>query len=273
MINIDLSKTPSLRFLVYLLALIPGLFFLASIALGNPVLGGALTKELAKVYSLPQYAALFLALGSGFVFGQAFVLLSWMIETFLITLVRLPKAIFRKAFGANWLYRWFGKYQGIPPKRTIPVRILSRLIFSARAMDADPADARVVRACLGAAVEKLLERRYGIERDRAGGPNGEWGVWYSVLGKLPVRYHENLNAGRTTLATGLAGFCAMTIAPSLIQRYFIAMCSLFALSGIWSALANFLHFRNRVNLDVFRLRAVLLELQEVSRETKPRENP
>lgn len=273
MINIDLSKTPSLRFFVYLLALIPGLFFLVSIALGNPLLAEGLIKEVGHLYPVPPYLALFLSLGSAFVIGQAFVLSSWLLAWLLTTLIRLPKAVFRKVFGANWLYRWWGKHQAIPPKRTaLFVRTLRGLNMFARKVDADPADARLVRMCLGVAVEKLLERRYGIDPHRAGGPNGEWGVWYSVLGKPPKQLGENLNAGRTTLATGLAGFCAIGIAPSLLQRYFIAMCALFALCGLWTALAHFFTFRNSANLDVWRLRAVLLELQELPSESKAREN-
>lgn len=271
MINIDLSKTPSLRFFVYLLALIPGLFFLVSAAFGDPAQAEAVIRLVTHLYAFPSYVLLFLAFGSAFVIGQTFVLSSWMLEMFSTALVRLPKAAFRKIFGANWLYRWFGKHQGVPPKRTIFVKVLSRLILLARTMDADPADARAVRTCLGAAAEKLLERRYGIDPHRADGPDGEWSVWYSVLGKLPERYRESLNAGRTTLATGLAGFCAMGIAPSLLQRYFIAMCSVFAFCGLWSSLANFLQFRNPVNLDAFRLRAVLSELRDLPPESK--ENP
>ena len=272
MINIDLSKTPSLRFFVYLLALVPGLFFLVSVALGNPSLAEALIKETGHLYPIPPYAALFLSLGAAFVIGQAFVLSSWMLETALTILIRLPKAVFRRVFGANWLYRWFGKHQGMPPNRTLFIRALGKLIFFARMTDINPADARAVRACLGAAVEKLLERRYGIDGLRAGGTNGEWGVWYSVLGKPLKGYRESLNAGRTTLASGLAGFCAIGSASGLQQPYFIAMCSVFTFCGLWTALNNFFVFRKPVNIDVFRLRAVLQELQELSPEAKPEEN-
>ncbi|MDE3063454.1 MAG: hypothetical protein KGJ51_10385 [Acidobacteriota bacterium] len=270
MINIDLSKAPSLRFALYLLSIIPGLLFLVSIALGNPRMASAVIDDVEKLYpGSPTYVALFLLLGSAFVIGQAFVLSAWLLETCITSLIRLPRAVFGKVFGAQWLYMWFGKYQGVPPKRTVAVRALGRMIFLARTMGSEPADARVVRTCLGAAVEKLLQRRYGIDSDRAGGPNGEWGVWYSILGKLPKRYAESLNAGRLTLAAGISGFCAMSLAPNLIQRYFFAMCSLFVFSGLWTGLANFMVLRDPVRLEALRLRAVLAELQELPPETAP----
>lgn len=274
MINIDLSKAaPSLRLLIYLLSMIPGLFFLVSVALGDPVLAGKVIKEVGSIYPVPPYVALCLSLGSALVIGHTFVLLAWMLEMILISLFRMLKPAFRRLFGAKWLYEWHGRNQGIPPKQTPFFRILGTLIRVARAPRFDHPDAVRVRACLGAAVEKLLERRYGIPVTRAGGLNGEWGIWYSVLGKLPKGYRENLNAGRVLLASGLAGCCAITIASGLLQRYFVTMCAVFAICGLWTAVSNVLTFRNPVNLDLFRLRAVLLELQDLSPEVHSNDEP
>jgi hypothetical protein len=64
----------------------------------------------------------------------------------------------------------------------------------------------------------------------------------------------------------------MGSAPGLQQRYFIAMCSVFTFCGLWTALTNFFALRKPANIDVLRLRAVLLELQELSPEAKSEEN-
>jgi hypothetical protein len=270
MIHVDLSKVSSLRPLVYMLALFPGLFFLVSVALGNPCLAKAAIQQVEEVNPLPPYALLILLLVSALVIGQAFVLASWILEMLIIFVIRLPKATFRKIFAANWIGRWLAKHQAAPPgKSPLPVRAVAKLNFLAYSMDADPADARVVRGCLGAAVEKLLERRYGIDAERAGGPDGEWGVWYSVLGKPIPQLRESLNAARIVLASGLAGFCALGAAPNLVQRYFIAMCSVFTFCGLWTPVYNFLQWRNPVNKEVLTLRCILLELQELSPESKP----
>jgi hypothetical protein len=205
------------------------------------------------------------------VIGHAFVLSAWMVEKCVTTLVVLPVGAFRRFFGATWIYKSFGKLQGTTPSKSVFVRMFGRLIFIARNMEADPADALAVRGCLGAASETLLERRYGISRDRAHGPNGEWGVWYSVLGKPVKEYIEARSAGRVTLASGLAGFGALSLAPSLMQRHFVAMCSVFVFCGLWTSIRNFLQFRKRVNFETLRLMSVMLELQELSSEPKPRE--
>jgi len=265
MISFDLSKAPSLRFFVYLLALFPGLFFLLSVAVGNPQLAKTTIQQIAAVYSFPPYGLLLILVGSGFVIGQGIVLLSWLIEMILANAYRAPGAAFRKLFGAQWLYRWFGKHQGIPPNPSFVIRTLGKLIFLARAGELDPLDARAVRWCLAAAAEKLLERRYGIDPHRANGPNGgEWQVWYSVLGKPIKSLSESQNAGRTTLACGVSGYLSLSIAPQLIERYYISLCSMFVFAGLWTAGQHFFLARNPIRLDVLRLRSVLLELQDCS---------
>jgi len=129
-----------------------------SVGFGSPSRAGAVTKEVGNLYHGPQYLTLFLALGCAFVIGQAFVLSSWLLGVLLTNLIIAPGAIFRMVFGTHWLYRWYGKHQGMPPNRAISTRVVGKLIFLARDWRrAEPANARVIRTCLGAAVEKLLE--------------------------------------------------------------------------------------------------------------------
>lgn len=264
MINIDLSKVPSLRLLVYLLALIPGLFFLFSVAAGNPQVAKTTIQQINGVYPVPPFGLLLIFVGAGFVIGQALILLSWLIELTLTGIYRTPRAVFRMIFGQLWLYKWFGRHQKIPPaKSSLGVRTLGKLIFLARVDKPDPPDARAVRWCLAAATEILLERRYGIDRDRATGPNGgEWQVWSSSLGKPIKSLAEMMNAGRTTLACGVAGFLSLGVAPRLIERFYISLSSIFVFCGLWSAGWFFFQARNQVSLDMLRLRSILLELQD-----------
>jgi hypothetical protein len=44
---------------------------------------------------------------------------------------RAPRAAFRKLFGEQWLYNWFGRHQGMPPKTSVAFRTLGKLIFPA----------------------------------------------------------------------------------------------------------------------------------------------
>lgn len=265
MISIDLSKAPSLRILLYLLALLPGVFFLSSVAFAAPQLAKVAIENIKGVYPFAPYALFLIFLGMGFVVGQAFIVLSWLTETILFALYRLPRASFRNVFGGNALYRWFGKHQGMPPRRDFATRAIGKLIFLARGTQVDSSDAQAMRWCLMAATEKLLERRYGIGKQRASGGNGgEWYIWASNLGKPQKFLVESRNAGRVMLACGLAGFMALFLAPRLVERYYISLCSLFAFSGLWTAGWFFFAQRNPVRRDALQLRSVLLELQDCS---------
>ena len=265
MIHLDLSKPPSLRLFVYLLALLPGIFFLTSVALGNPPLGKSAIQQISGIYPFPSYGLVLILLGVGFAIGEAVTILSWLIELVLIGVCRLPPAAFRKLFGGQRLYIFFGKYQGVPPKNTVIIRILWKLIQAARTQPPDTQEAKSVRFCLVAATEQLLKKRYGIGSARATGPNGlEWQVWFSVLGK-PIRpLVEGRNLGRVLLATGIAGFLSIRFAPGLSDPYYLSLCALFAFAGVWSAFSIYFQFRHPVKANATRLRSVMLELQECS---------
>ena len=276
MISLDLSKTPSVRLFVYLLALFPGLFFLLSVALGDPELARTAIKEIEGIHPTPSYVLLVLLLGCGLAIGEAFVLVAWIVQMVLANLYRASRAacrtVFRKSLGGPKVYSWFGNFQGMPPKQTRLVRFVGKMIFLARATGKSPSQDEIsVRFCLSAATEKLLEKRYGIDPHRATGPTGrEWAVWNDALGKPIKNVRETLNASRIVLACGLAGFLALAMVEALRQRYYIAMCLVFAFSGLWNAGYYFFLFRNPAARDFLRLQSVLLELQDVS-ETSPAE--
>jgi len=263
MINVDLSKVPSLKITVYLLALFPGLFLLVSIALGNPKAAESMVSGLENNFSLKQRDLLPLLLGAGFAFGHALILLSWWVESIVILGYRCLWKIYRKIVGSQRVYVWFSKFQGVPPRRNLLTRLLGKFIFTARIGDHYLADSRAVRACLGVATETLLKRRYGIGSTQANGPNGEWQVWYSVVGKPLKHLVAGMNAGRTTLACGLAGFVAVAFAPRLNNRYFLTMSFVFTLGGLWTPLWYFIRTKSPGGLDWFRLRSVIEELREL----------
>jgi hypothetical protein len=264
MINLDLSKAPSLRILIYLLALIPGLFFLLCLAVGDPRLAKTTIEQIDGVYPVSPFGLLLILAGSGLVIGQAFILLSWLVESVLAAIYRALRAAFRKLFGGQRLYRWVASHQRIPPAKTgIAIRALQELHLRARGGRGDSEYAGALRLCLAAAAEKLLERRYGIGLDQPLGPE-EWEVWFSFLGRPIERLIESMNAGRIILACGVAGFSSLGFAPRLIQRYFISMCSVFVFCGLWQAGWYLLQIRNPIKRDSLRLKSILLELQGLS---------
>jgi hypothetical protein len=251
--------------IVYLLAMSPGMFFMCSVAIGNIYLAKFFIQRLNELYSFPPYVILLIFIGFGFIIGQAFIMLSWLFEMVLFQSYRLPRKVFRKIFGGPWLYKWLGNHQAFPPNRNFLVSLLSKLVFRARVEEVDDPDAKSVRWCLAAAAEKLLEKQYGIDSFRATGKSGgEWPVWYSALGKPTKLLAETLNAGRVTLASGLAGAFACSFAPQLKNTYFLSMCTLFIFSGLWTASWYFFQLNDSVKLDFLRLRSILQELRECS---------
>jgi uncharacterized membrane protein YciS (DUF1049 family) len=274
MINIDLSKTPALRYFVYLHSFFPGLFFLVSVAIGNPGFARFMINRVEAVHPISPYALLALLLAAGFVIGQAIVLLAWLIETTLAFFYRLPKKIHRKLFGNRRVYVWFAKLQGMPPKTTRLIRLVGRVIFSARGDEPYSEDSKATWYCLTAATEILLEKRYGISKERATGPGDlEWSVWNDVVG-LPVKtITDSLNAGRTIFGCGLAGLLALTLAPSLANRYYILLSAVFVVCGLWTGAYYFLARLNPTTLNIFGLKSVLLELREFTSETAKSNEP
>lgn len=269
MIHVDLSKTPSLRAFVYLLALFPGMIFLSSVALGNPALAGAAVEQVRKIYPFPPYGLAIVLLGAAFVIGQGFILFCWMLEMLLRALYQVARAgllkALRRVFCRQQFSQWFAKYQGVPPRTSLSVRVLNKLMALASVGPTTSPEAQAAWSCLVAATEKLMERRYGIEAVRASGSvSGTWDLWCSVLGKPVAPVIESLNVGRTFLGCGVAGFLAISFAPMLHRPYFVALCSIFTLSGLWTAAAYFFRWRDPAWRHSYRLRSVLLELQEWS---------
>lgn len=266
MIRVDLSRALSPRVGTYLLAVIPGVFFESSIAIGNPTVALSVLSRLHEIYPFGHYALLVLFLVSSLFIGSGFFLSAWLAQQLMSFGFSMWRYAIRATFGSQWLYLRFGKLQGFPPKQTIPIRLLSRLIFWARGREF-ATEARPVLKCLRTATKRLLRERYGMEETWDLDAN-EWWVWYSVLGKPLKWFQEAILGSRTFLGCGLAGFTALYAAPALRERYFIALCSVFALSGLLVsfdlAFWNFSPLRR----SLIRLKSVVLELSEITTFTK-----
>jgi hypothetical protein len=262
MIKVDLSKVVPPRFGTYLLGLIPGVFFESSIAIGNRHFAASVISRVREIYPFGPYALLALFLASGLLIGQGFFLTAWISDLLIASAFALWRFAIRITFGSQWLYRSFAKLQGVPPKRTIFVRSLSKLILWARGREF-PIEARPVLQCLHVATKRLLKKQYGIEVARNLESEGsEWGVWYSALGKPLKGFQEASMASRTFLGCGLAGLAALYASPALRGRYFVALCAVFTFTGCFISV-DLVRWRiNPVRRSMERLRSVLLELSE-----------
>lgn len=154
------------------------------------------------------------------------------------------------------------------PKQTIFTRSLSQAVFRAREREL-PIKTPPILKCLHIATKQLLKKRYGIERTWDGHSDGsEWVVWYSAVGEPPKWFPERRMAARTMLGCGLAGFTALYASPLLRERYFIALCSLFAFAGLFVTFDLARWSFDPIRRTMLNLRSVLLELSATTTLTE-----
>jgi hypothetical protein len=263
MIKVDISRMIPPRLGIYLLGIIPGVFFEASLAIGNPRFAVSVLCRVREIYPFGPYALLALFLTSGLFLGQGFFLGAWIADLIIASAVALWRFAVRNTLGSRWLYRWFGKIQGVPPNRNTFIRSLSRAIFWARGREYSTESRRVLK-CLYVAVQRLLKVRYGIDRKLGQWDDGEWGVWYSALGKPLKEFQEASMSSRTYLGCGLAGLAAIYASPMLRGRYFVALCLILTFAGCFASIDLARWKFDPVRRSMARLRSVLLELSEAS---------
>jgi len=263
MIKVDLSKAFSPRLVIYLVSVIPGLFFEASVAIGSPETARSIISDVGKVFLFPPYALLICFIASAFVIGHVFLLLAWFTELLLSAAYWAWRTAIRITFGSNTFYKWLAKIRQPPAKRGFFVRLYSRAVFAAR-MPRRFERAQPVIKCLCLASEELLKRRYGIDvMDSLSHNREEWYVWFSVLGKPLKSVTEGMTMMRTSLGCGLAGYLALPFAPNLRTWYFLGACSVFAAAGLYMTWNQLRWKTDPVNLNFLRLQSVLLDLAEV----------
>ena len=269
MIKIDLSHAVPRALGTYLLGIAPGLLFELSLALGDPPLARLMIDRAKQIYPFQPYALLILFTGSCLVIGQTFLILSWSTSVLIGSAYAFKRNFVPATFGSDWLYRAFGRLQGIPPKRNIFIRSLSRMVFWGRGRRF-AFEVRPVLRCQRLAATQLLIRRYGITPSKgfSGSVDIEWQVWLAILGKQPPGYREALLAMRTFLGCGLAGLSALCVSPALRNSYFVVVSVVFAIYGSvqsWS-FAKLKYDPMRHNLA--RLASVLVELAETNTPMK-----
>jgi len=263
MIKVDLSKVLSPRLVPYLVSVIPGLFFEASIVFGAPKIAQGIISDMRQVFSFPPYDILICFIASGFVLGHVFIQLAWFAELLLSVVYWAWQFGVRITFGSYTFYMWLVKIQQSSNKRGFFIQLFSWAANAAR-MPKRYESAQPAMKCLGHASKELLKMRYGIDVMDSLSPNGEeWNVWYSVLGKPLPWIKEAIPTMRASLGCGLAGFFALPFAPSLRTWYFLGACSVFAVTGLYMTW-NLLRWKtDPVKLNYMRLQSVLLDLAEV----------
>jgi hypothetical protein len=270
MLKIDISKAISPRFGTYLLGIIPGLYFESSLALGQPTFATCVISRVRDIYPFGPFALLGIFLTSALFIGQGFFLLAWIVELLIVSAFALWRYAVKITLGSGWFYRWFAKIQGTPPKHNVLIRALGKAMFWGRRHDFS-FEARPILKCLYIATQQLLKKQYGIDRTFRR-DEGEWMVWYAVLGKPLKDFGEASMLAKTFLGSGLAGFTALYALPSLRVRYFLALSLVFTFVGLFTSVNLTLWRFSPAKSSLARLRSVLLALSELKAVTKEEGN-
>src|SRR5215471_4578416 len=132
MIRVDLSRVVQPRLGIYLLGLIPGVFFESSIVIGSPAFAASVISRLHQIYSFGPYALFLLFLTSSWFIGSGFFYAAWITARLVFYAFVLSRYVILIAFGSQWLYQRLGTLQGVSPKQTFLIRWLSKLVVWAR---------------------------------------------------------------------------------------------------------------------------------------------
>lgn len=264
MIKIDLSSMVPKQGGALLLGLIPGLLFEFSLAFGEPEFAHQMLNRAAQVYAFPPYALVILFMFSCLVCGQALFLIAWIAYLIFEFTYGSTRFFHRFVSGSDWLYRLFGKLQGIPPNRNLFIRLLSRFVRWGREKRFRFVARPVIR-CQRMAATQLLVRKYGITPGN--GPyewvDSEWDVWIPVLGTPPPWFRTQVLISRMLFACGLAELVAILLSPSLRNIYIYATTVPFLLAGCYPWL-GFAKLRYDPIISMFaRLQSILVELKDV----------
>ncbi|MGA3372650.1 MAG: hypothetical protein ABSC48_12920 [Terracidiphilus sp.] len=268
MIRIDLSSMMPKQGGALLLGLIPGLLFELGLAFGDPEFAHQMLNRAAQVYAFPPYALVALFMVSCLVCGQALFLMAWIAYLIFEFSFGSTRYFHRFVSGSDWLYRLFGRLQGIPPKRNLFIRLLSRFVRWGREKRF-PFVARPALRCQRMAATQLLARKYGITPGN--GPyewvDSEWDAWIPVLGTAPPWFRTQVLTSRTLFACGLAELAVIFLSPSLRNVYFYAITVPFLVAGCYPWL-GFAKLRYDPMISTLaRLHSILVELADVKPQT------
>src|SRR6267154_5072602 len=244
---------------VFLVALVPGLFFELSILLANPSLFCELFARGQDGSGMGRYAIWGVVLFFAFVIGNAFILLVTLIQRLLGYLYGLWAWVREELciWPLSPIMAWLGKKPWFFRRRRFrEFADHIQLLASGTPLDVG------ARKLWSIVARRLLKERYGIGADNLG--QEEWNALYQTLGTLRI---EDVRGSMTMIvseATGWCGIAATWFAPTLRNRYYVAFCALLIVAGLlhdWYVAAG---LNNPLFLGFLKVRALLREFQNTT---------
>jgi hypothetical protein len=244
------------RAYIFMVAVLPGLFFEISILLANPALFCELIARARDGFGLSHYETLGLSLALAFVIGNAFILLVTLIQRLLGYLYRLLASLWQELCAwpllplTDWLQkkRWWAKR-----------RWLTRLFIHVRSRHLPFPMDEGARRLWAIVARRLLREKYGIHPKDLG--QEEWNALYAALGTLTITDIRGSMTMIVSEATGWCGLAATLFALQLRNRYYVAFSVLLILSGMlhdWHVAGG---LNNPQYLAVLKIRSLLREFR------------
>jgi hypothetical protein len=250
------------RAYVFMVALLPGLFFELSILLADPALVCDLVARARDGLGLGHYEILGLSLVIAYVIGNALILLVTLIQRLLAYPYKLRAWVWEElcAWPLSPLVVWLGRKQWWGRRQ----RFRDFSMYVQERASGMPADegARKLWAIIG---KRLLREKYGVEPKDLG--QEEWNALYWTLGTLTI---TDVRGSMTMIvfeATGWAGLAATLFAHQLWNRYYVGLSALLILAGLlhdWHVAGNLNNFRF---LAYLKIRSLLREFPRVTDRT------
>jgi hypothetical protein len=275
MLKVDIGKALPITAVRYLIALIPGFFFLICVGMGNPCLVERLAARLPLITWLGKPTILCVPIFLAFVIGATFMNLVGVIR-YILKWLYLPwlalKGIYRERAllpVLNYLLTTPLPQPNSPPAKPKPRWLLNlrartiQQIYSPLASEASSFRWWVALAT------QLLRTRYGLKEEDFPPPRISWQPLRQVLA-TPTR--EELYGHPMNLvleATGWGALAALYFAPGLHERWFYLFAVFLIATGILHDLTLTSFLMNPDAGDVLRLRAILREFPKQEAQKTP----
>jgi hypothetical protein len=263
MVKVDLSKFLPTSALRHLAALIPGLFFLISIALGNIQLAAQLSSELQFTFPFGQFALIFVALFLAFVIGSASINLVMLIQH-LVRIAYKPYFLLRSWIREEVFLPYLNRRLSVaPPQPNSPQpKPKPRWLFELRGrtfqrIHSPEAFNRAIFEWWEALAEQLLRTRYGLKDENFPDVSRQ-----PLIEVLPTATREELRGNLLVVAlhaTGWTALVASRLAPDLRFGWFYFFACFLIGIGLYHDFLVADYRMNPVHGATIRLRALLRE--------------
>jgi hypothetical protein len=232
MVHIDLSNVLPPGAYDYLAAFLPGIFFIISVGLANPIFVSKIAANLNH-YPLNSYVYLVVAVIIAFIIGNGFMMgvlmIQWLIGRLYTGGFFLRQSVYKLFLipALNWHAR-----KRIEKKKKLPWwfgGVQEHLQYFSFGIEEDEKN---INGCLGLLAESLLETKYAIKREDSSSTRAWW-IWYVTLAS-PTR--GELRGQTLLVATHAMGWCgpvAALFASTLKNRYYLTFCILMIVTGLF----------------------------------------